>query len=107
MDEAIYSLIQQKRNSGEETEDLLSMLMHARDEETGQQMNDKQLRDEVATLMLAGHETTANALSWTWMLLSQHPDVRNKLQNELSSGAGRAIVNSRRYTPTALHRHGN
>lgn len=107
MDEAIYSLIQQKRNSGEETEDLLSMLMHARDEETSQQMNDKQLRDEVATLMLAGHETTANALSWTWMLVSQHPDVRNKLHNELSSGAGRAIANSRRYTPTALHRHGN
>ena len=84
MDEAIYSLIQQKRNSSEEAENLLSMLMHTRDEETGQQMNDKQLRDEVATLMLAGHETTANALSWTWMLLSKHPDVRSKLQTELN-----------------------
>lgn len=83
MDAAIYYLIQQKRNSGEQTEDLLSMLMHARDEETGQQMNDKQLRDEVATLMLAGHETTANALSWTWMLLSEHPQVRDKLHLEL------------------------
>ena len=84
MDEAIYKLIQQRRDSDEETEDLLSMLMHARDEETGQQMNDKQLRDEVVTLMLAGHETTANALSWTWMLLSKYPEVRNKLQDELN-----------------------
>jgi len=84
MDTAIYALIKQKRNSTAETPDLLSMLMHARDEETLQQMNDKQLRDEVATLMLAGHETTANALSWTWMLLSQHPEVRTKLQDELN-----------------------
>jgi cytochrome P450 len=83
MDGAIYSLIQQKRNAKEDGVDLLSMLMHARDEETGQQMNDKQLRDEVATLMLAGHETTANALSWTWMLLSQYPEARSQLQAEL------------------------
>ena len=83
MDAAIYKLIEQRRSSGEDTEDLLSMLMIARDEETGQQMNDKQLRDELATLMLAGHETTANALAWTWMLLSQHPQVRDKLQDEL------------------------
>jgi len=84
MDAAIYKLIEQRRNSKEDTDDLLSMLMAARDEETGQQMNDKQLRDELATLMLAGHETTANALAWTWMLLSQHPQVRDKLQDELN-----------------------
>jgi len=84
MDAAIYKLIEQRRSSKEDTDDLLSMLMAARDEETGQQMNDKQLRDELATLMLAGHETTANALAWTWMLLSQHPQVRDKLQDELN-----------------------
>lgn len=83
MDAAIYNLIGQRRSSSEDTGDLLSMLMQARDEETGAQMDDKQLRDEVATLMLAGHETTANALSWTWMLLSQYPEVRTKLQREL------------------------
>ncbi|MEQ8753339.1 MAG: cytochrome P450 [Coleofasciculus sp. G1-WW12-02] len=83
MDEAIYSLIRNRRNQTDQTNDLLSMLMEARDEETGQQMDDKLLRDEVATLMLAGHETTANALSWTWMLLAQHPQVRQKLQAEL------------------------
>lgn len=84
MDEAIYKLIQQRRQSNEKTNDLLSMLMEAKDEQTGQQMDDKLLRDEVATLMLAGHETTANALSWTWMLLSQNPAAREKLQSELN-----------------------
>jgi cytochrome P450 len=89
MDDAIYSLIRQRRNQTESANDLLSMLMEARDEETGQQMDDKLLRDEVATLMLAGHETTANALSWTWMLLAQHPEVRQKLQAELQQLQGR------------------
>ncbi len=84
MDEAIYKLIQERRNGGEKTNDLLTMLMEAKDEETLQQMDDKLLRDEVATLMLAGHETTANALSWTWMLLAQNPEVREKLQSELN-----------------------
>lgn len=84
MDEAIYKLIQQRRHSNEKTNDLLSMLMEAKDEQTLQQMDDKLLRDEVATLMLAGHETTANALSWTWMLLSQNPEARSKLQSELN-----------------------
>jgi cytochrome P450 len=84
MDETIYTVIQQRRDSGEDPGELLSMLMNARDEEDGSQMSDKQLRDELATLMLAGHETTANALSWTWMLLAQHPKVRAKLQDELT-----------------------
>jgi cytochrome P450 len=83
MDDAIYKLIESRRRQSEQTNDLLSMLMEARDEETGQQMDDKLLRDEVATLMLAGHETTANALSWTLMLLAQHPEVRQKLESEL------------------------
>jgi cytochrome P450 len=84
MNEAIYKLIQERRNSGEKTNDLLTMLMEAKDEETLQQMDDKLLRDEVATLMLAGHETTANTLSWTWMLLAQNPEVREKLELELN-----------------------
>ena len=83
MDEAIYDLIASRRQQTEQTPDLLSMLMSARDAETGRQMDDKLLRDEVATLMLAGHETTANALSWTLMLLAQHPEVRQQLETEL------------------------
>ncbi|MFN6483732.1 MULTISPECIES: cytochrome P450 [unclassified Nostoc] len=84
MDEAIYKLIQERRNNKEKANDLLTMLMEAKDEETLQQMDDKLLRDEVATLMLAGHETTANSLSWTWLLLAQNPEVREKLELELN-----------------------
>jgi cytochrome P450 len=83
MDATIYRIIEQRRTSDEDPGDLLSMLMQARDEDDGTGMSDRQLRDEVATLMLAGHETTANALTWTWMLLAQHPEVLAKLEAEL------------------------
>ncbi|MEZ4593646.1 MAG: cytochrome P450 [Chloroflexota bacterium] len=69
-------------NQVEDTGDLLSMLMLSVDED-GEFMDDKQLRDEVATLFAAGHETTSNALSWTWFLLAQHPKVEAKLHAEL------------------------
>jgi cytochrome P450 len=83
LDAIIYSVIEQRRKSGAgETVDLLSMLLHAQDED-GSRMSDKQLRDECMTLFLAGHETTALALSWTWLLLSQHPEVDAKLAHEL------------------------
>ena len=88
MDKSIYNIINQRRASGEDPGDLLSMLMQARDEDDGSQMSDKQLRDELATLMLAGHETTANTLTWTWMLLSQHPEVETKLLEELQDVLG-------------------
>jgi cytochrome P450 len=83
MNETIYGIIRQRRDSGENPGDLLSMFMSARDEDDGTGMSDQQLRDEIATLMLAGHETTANALSWTWMLLSQNPEAAAKLHAEL------------------------
>ena len=67
-----------------DTGDLLSMLMLSVDED-GEVMNDKQLRDEVATLFAAGHETTSNALSWTWYLLAQHPDIETRLHEELDT----------------------
>lgn len=67
-----------------DTGDLLSMLMLSQDED-GSVMDDKQLRDEVATLFAAGHETTSNALSWTWYLLAKHPDVEARLHEELDS----------------------
>jgi cytochrome P450 len=63
--------------------DLLSMLLAARDDETGQAMSDRQIRDEVMTFLIAGHETTANALAWTWYLLSLHPLVGQRLREEL------------------------
>jgi len=71
--------------------DLLTILMLARDAETGEAMSDAQLRDEVMTLMIAGHETTASALSWLWYLLDRHPDEQDRLRDELfAATAGRS-----------------
>ena len=68
--------------------DLLTILMLARDEETGEGMSDAQLRDEVMTLLIAGHETTANALSWLWVLLDRHPEETERLRGELLTATG-------------------
>jgi len=68
--------------------DLLTALMLARDEETGEAMSDAQLRDEVMTFMIAGHETTANGLSWMWYLLDRHPDEQDRLRAELVAVTG-------------------
>jgi cytochrome P450 len=87
LDEYIYGIIRQRRQNSEDTGDLLSMLLHARDED-GVRMTDRQLRDEVMTLFLAGHETTALALSWTWYLMSQAPEVEKRLLTELESVLG-------------------
>src|SRR5439155_9542983 len=75
------------RASNADSGDLLSMLIKARDED-GSGMSDKQLRDEVLTFLLAGHETTALALSWTWHLLSQNPEMEEKLHAELRQALG-------------------
>jgi len=87
LDEYIYGIIGQRRQNGEDTGDLLSMLLDAQDED-GSRMNDKQLRDEVMTLFMAGHETTALALSWTWYLLSGHPEAETRLLAELKTVLG-------------------
>lgn len=87
LDEIVFGMIEEHRTGGEDRGDLLSMLMAARDEE-GNAMSDEQLRDEVMTLLLAGHETTANALSWTWLLLSQNPEAEAKLHAELDTILG-------------------
>jgi cytochrome P450 len=68
--------------------DLLSMLLAARDPETGEGMSEAQLRDEILTIFLAGHETTANALTWTWYLLAQHPQAEARLHDELDAVLG-------------------
>lgn len=84
LDSVIMPLIEARRESGEDTGDLLSMLLLARDED-GHGMSDKQVRDEAVTIVLAGHETTANALTWAWVLLAQHPEVEAKLHAELDA----------------------
>jgi cytochrome P450 len=84
LDSTIYRIIAERRALGEDRGDLLSMLLLAQDEEgDGGSMTDEQLRDEAMTLFVAGHETTANALTWTWYLLSQHLEVEAKLHEEI------------------------
>jgi cytochrome P450 len=85
---AVMDIISERRRSNEDRGDLLSMFMLARDEETGETMTDEQLRDEVLTMLVAGHETTATTMSWVWALLDQHPDVEAKLHAELDAVLG-------------------
>ena len=80
LDEIVYGIIQERRASGV-GDDLLSDMLRAQDVD-GSQMTDKQLRDEVMTLLLAGHETTALTLSWAWYLLAKHPEAQAKLHEE-------------------------
>lgn len=89
MDEMVYGVIRSRRSStNAPTADLLAMLMEARDEETGEGMSERHLRDEVMTMVSAGHETTANALTWTFYLLSEHPDKAEPLHAELNAVLG-------------------
>lgn len=83
LDEVVGAIIAQRRASSENPPDLLTMLMEARDEDTGEGMSDKQLRDEIMTMFLAGHETTATALTWVWYLLARHPEIEANLHREL------------------------
>lgn len=98
LDQMVYDIIEKRRKSGEDPGDLLAMLMAARDDD-GQRMTDKQLRDEVMTLFFAGHETTANALTWTFYLLTTYPEVEERLHAELQS-----VLNGRTPTMTDLRR---
>lgn len=95
LDRFVYQAIAKRRaasplpgnpveGGGEGSSNLLSMLLEARDDQTGETMSDKQLRDEAVTILIAGHETTANALTWAAYLLSRHPDVQAKLNEEVT-----------------------
>ena len=81
----LYRLIQERRASGEDKGDLLSVLLFATDGETGEGMSEGQLRDELMTLFIAGHETTATTLSWALIELAQHPDAAATFRAELAS----------------------
>jgi cytochrome P450 len=88
LDQLVYRIIADRRRSAQDRGDLLSILLQARDADDGSRMTDQQVRDEVLTLFLAGHETTAGALSWTWYLLAQHPEVEARLADELGAILG-------------------
>jgi cytochrome P450 len=90
LDATVYRLISERRATGATGRDVLSMMVSARDVEGDNAgMTDEQIRDEAMTLLLAGHETTANALTWTWYLLSQHPEVEARLHAEVDAVLGR------------------
>jgi cytochrome P450 len=83
LDAIIYRMIADRRASGRDHGDLLSMLLTAQDEDDGGVMTDRQVRDEAMTIFLAGHETTANALTWTWYLTGESPEVEAKMHEEI------------------------
>jgi len=88
VDRFVYRLIAERRQSATQSNDLLGMLLETRDEETGEGMTDQQLRDEVFTVFLAGHETTATVMAWIWYVLDKYPEIERKLHRELDSVLG-------------------
>lgn len=98
LDALVYRLIAERRRAPDDQADLLSILFNARDEATGGRMTERQLRDEVLVVFLAGHETTALALSWAWMLLAQHPEAEGRLHQEIDTVLGGRA-------PTVEHLH--
>jgi cytochrome P450 len=90
LDAIVHGIIERRRRGGEDHDDLLSMFLSACDEETGRGMSDAQLRDEVMTMFVAGHETTANAMCWVLHLLANHPEAESKLLDEIAA-AGDAL----------------
>ncbi len=101
LNDRIYGIIRERRASGGDRGDLLSMLLLARDEETGMQMDDVAVRDEAMTLFLAGHETTALATGYSWYLLAQHPEYFERLRAEGLPFALQIMKESLRLFPPA------
>jgi cytochrome P450 len=87
IEERLFQFIHERRMAAEPHDDVLSLLLSATDTE-GRPLSDKEIRDELMTFLLAGHETTANALTWTWFLLSQYESVRERLTQELNDVLG-------------------
>src|ERR1019366_4090162 len=102
LNETIYRLINDRRASGLDKGDLLSMLMLSQDEETGRHLTDEQVRDEAMTLFVAGHETTAQAMAWSWYLLAQHPEHFARLRSEGMPFALQVMKESMRLYPPAF-----
>src|SRR6185312_2749929 len=102
LNETIYALIRDRRASGVDKGDLLSMLLLSRDEETGRTLNDEQVRDEAMTLFVAGHETTAQAMAWSWYLLAQRPACFERLRTEGEPYALRVMKEAMRLYPPAF-----
>jgi cytochrome P450 len=88
LDRFIYRMVAERRQRGEVGGDLASSLLFARDEESGQRMSDEQLRDELMTMIQAGHDTVSDAVNWTWYLLGKHPEIRQRVELEIDDALG-------------------
>jgi cytochrome P450 len=97
LDDIIYKIISERRKTKEKKDDLLDMLMESRYEDTGEAMPDELLKDELMTIFLAGHETTASALTSTFYLISQHPKVYEKLKKEIDEVVGKEEMTFRHF----------
>jgi len=84
----IFRVVEQRRRTRTDNGDLVSLLLWARDEETGESMSDRQIRDELMTMLQAGHDTVSDAISWTWYLMAKHPDVQQRIALEVDSALG-------------------
>jgi len=84
----IFQVVERRRQTQTNNGDLVSLLLWARDEETGESMTDRQIRDEIMTMLQAGHDTVSDAISWTWYLMAKHPDVRQRVEREVDSLPG-------------------
>jgi cytochrome P450 len=91
LDEVVFDVIEQRRQGQTKGNDLLDLLLEARDEETGEGMTPQQVRDELMTFYLAGHETTSNTLAWTLYLLGTNPGAEAQLKEELSRVLGNRL----------------
>lgn len=87
----VLALIRDRRREGRDHGDLLSMLMQARDDETGEVMTEDQVRSEALTFLVAGHETTSTALTWTFFLLGSHPSIRRRVREEIGRVLGERL----------------
>jgi cytochrome P450 len=98
----MFGMIAERRKTGKDHGDLMSMLMLSKDEETGEHLNDQQVRDESMTLFLAGHETTAQAMAWAWYLLSKNPQYWDRLRNDGPAFALQVMKETMRLYPPAF-----
>jgi cytochrome P450 len=102
LNDTIYGMIRERRANPTDRGDLLAMLLLSKDEETGLQLTDEQVRDEAMTLFLAGHETTAQAMTWSWYLLAKHPAAFARLREEGAPFALRVMKEAMRLYPPAF-----
>jgi cytochrome P450 len=88
LEQFIFRVVEQRRRTQTDNGDLVSLLLWARDEEAGQSMSDRQIRDELMTMLQAGHDTVSDAVAWTWFLMARHPGVRQRVEQEIDAILG-------------------